>query len=170
MPQITRTDHFFHFVLPCPGGCLVGTRSLLGRCPPLDAALIHTPRFVATDKCVENVEANLGPRGLAGNARVRRLEWASAQDLAMFEPPYDVVLAGDCLYEEACVAPLLQTMWALAGPKTEVSFFFSSLFLQYSHQICCDSTPNPQAVTQHLTLKRRVRSGVGSCWSWVQLG
>lgn len=73
-----------------------------------------------TGKCVENIEANLGPRGLAGKARARRLVWGSAEELALFQPPYDVVLAGDCLYEEACISPLLQTMWALAGPETEV--------------------------------------------------
>lgn len=57
---------------------------------------------------------------------MRRLEWGSTEDLALFEPPYDVVIAGDCLYEESCIAPLLQTMWALAGPETEVSFFLLS--------------------------------------------
>lgn len=63
---------------------------------------------------------NLGPRGLAGKALVRRLEWDCAEELALFEPPYDVVIAGDCLYEEACISPLLKTMWALSGPHTEV--------------------------------------------------
>lgn len=65
---------------------------------------------------------NLGPRGLAGKAFVRRLEWDCAEELALFEPPYDVVVAGDCLYEEACILPLLKTMWALSGPNTEVCF------------------------------------------------
>ena len=51
---------------------------------------------------------------------MRRLEWGSAEELARFDPPYDVVVAGDCLYEEACIVPLLQTMWALAGARTEV--------------------------------------------------
>ena len=73
-----------------------------------------------TGKCVENVDTNLGPRGLAGKAFVRRLEWDCAEELALFEPPYDVVIAGDCLYEEACITPLLKTMWALSGPNTEV--------------------------------------------------
>lgn len=84
---------------------------------------------MSSDKCVENVESNLGPRGLTGNVLVQRLEWASAEDLALLEPPYDVVIAGDCLYEEACIAPLLQTMWALAGPKTEVRVLFGSVLL-----------------------------------------
>lgn len=63
---------------------------------------------------------NLAPRGLAGKAFVRRLEWDCAEELARLEPPYDVVIAGDCLYEEACISPLLKTMWALSGPHTEV--------------------------------------------------
>lgn len=71
-------------------------------------------------KCIDNVEANLAPRGMEANACVRRLEWGSAEELARFDPPYDVVVAGDCLYEEACIVPLLQTMWALAGARTEV--------------------------------------------------
>lgn len=72
------------------------------------------------DKCLDNVENNLGPRGMAGNASVQRLIWASAEDIATFDPPYDLIIAGDCLYEEACISPLLQTMCALAGPDTEV--------------------------------------------------
>ncbi|CAM9946684.1 unnamed protein product [Ascophyllum nodosum] len=72
------------------------------------------------EKCLENVEANLAPRGMSGNARIRQLRWASKEDLAKCEPPYDILIAGDCLYEEACIAPLLQTMWALAGPKSEI--------------------------------------------------
>lgn len=70
-------------------------------------------------KCVANVDMNLGERGLAGKASVRRLQWDCAAELAVLEPPYDVVIAGDCLYEEACISPLLRTMWALAGPETE---------------------------------------------------
>ncbi|CAM9406274.1 unnamed protein product [Ectocarpus fasciculatus] len=71
-------------------------------------------------KCVDNVDMNLDPRGLSGKASVRRLEWDCAAELALFEPPYDIVIAGDCLYEEACISPLLKTMWALSGPNTEV--------------------------------------------------
>lgn len=69
------------------------------------------------------MNTNLGPRGLLAKACVRRLEWASAEDLALCNPPYDMVIAGDCLYEEACIAPLLKTMWELAGPETEVCTF-----------------------------------------------
>lgn len=71
---------------------------------------------------------NLGPRGLAHMACVRRLEWDCAEELALFQPPYDTVIAGDCLYEEACISPLLKTMWALSGPDTEVIFCFSGSF------------------------------------------
>ncbi|CAN0265646.1 unnamed protein product [Pylaiella littoralis] len=71
-------------------------------------------------KCVDNVDMNLGPRGLADRASVRRLEWDCAEELAEFEPPYDVLIVGDCLYEEACISPLLNTMWALSGPETEI--------------------------------------------------
>ncbi|CAM9745881.1 unnamed protein product [Ectocarpus sp. 6 AP-2014] len=71
-------------------------------------------------KCADNVDMNLDPRGLSGKASVRRLEWDCAAELALFEPPYDIVIAGDCLYEEACISPLLKTMWALSGPNTEV--------------------------------------------------
>ncbi len=82
--------------------------SALPRCPP------------PTDKCVDNVDMNLEPRGLAGKATVRRLAWDCAEELALFEPPYDMVIAGDCFYEEACISPLLKTMWALSGPTTQV--------------------------------------------------
>ncbi|CAM9841082.1 unnamed protein product, partial [Discosporangium mesarthrocarpum] len=71
------------------------------------------------EKCLENVENNLGSRGLKSQATVRRLEWAT-DDLLSFDAPYDMVLAGDCLYEEACIVPLLETMWALSGPETEI--------------------------------------------------
>lgn len=73
-----------------------------------------------------------------GLARVQRLEWASAEDLEACEPPYDVVIAGDCLYEEACIAPLLETMWALAGPETEVRT--SEHDVQFS-SMCANGSP-----------------------------
>lgn len=83
----------------------------------------HWLRSLDADKCLGNVETNLAPRGLTGNVCVRRLKWGSAEDLSSFNPPYDVVVAGDCLYEEACITPLLETMWELAGPDTDVSPF-----------------------------------------------
>lgn len=89
----------------------------------LDRNLDYTPRpppRPVTDKCVDNVDMNLEPRGLAGKASVRRLAWDCAEELALFEPPYDMVIAGDCFYEEACISPLLKTMWALSGPTTQV--------------------------------------------------
>ncbi|CAM9505459.1 unnamed protein product [Ectocarpus sp. 13 AM-2016] len=82
-----------------------------------------SPKDISSDvepKCADNVDMNLDPRGLSGKASVRRLEWDCAAELAMFEPPYDIIIAGDCLYEEACISPLLKTMWALSGPNTEV--------------------------------------------------
>lgn len=93
--------------------------------------LCLSPGRARSDKCVDNVETNLGPLGLTGNVCVRRLRWGSAEDLAACDPPYEMVIAGDCLYEEACIAPLLETMWELAGPETEVCllYFCLSLFV-----------------------------------------
>lgn len=78
-----------------------------------------------TAKCADNVDMNLDPRGLSGKASVRRLEWDCAAELALFEPPYDMIIAGDCLYEEACISPLLKTMSALSGPNTDVRHVFA---------------------------------------------
>eukprot|EP00903_Cladosiphon_okamuranus_P019209 g17663.t1 len=113
--QVFPEDHFVgRSVIEVGAGC--GLTSIY--------AVLRGANVTITDmdiaKCVDNIDMNLGPRGLAGKAFVRRLEWDCAEDLALFEPPYDVVIAGDCLYEEACISPLLRTMWALSGPNTEV--------------------------------------------------
>eukprot|EP00752_Nemacystus_decipiens_P008253 g7380.t1 len=113
--QVFPEDHFVgRTVIEVGAGC--GLTSIYAVLRGADVTITD----MDTDKCVENVDMNLGPRGLAGKAFVRRLEWDCAEELALFEPPYDVVIAGDCLYEEACISPLLKTMWALSGPNTEV--------------------------------------------------
>ncbi|CAM9988676.1 unnamed protein product [Laminaria digitata] len=113
--QVFPEDHFVgRRMIEVGAGC--GLTSIYGALRGANVTITD----MDTAKCVDNVEANLAPRGMEANATVRRLKWGSAEELTSFEPPYDVVVAGDCLYEEACIVPLLQTMWALAGPSTEV--------------------------------------------------
>ncbi|CAM9505229.1 unnamed protein product [Sphacelaria rigidula] len=113
--QIFAEDHFVGLrVIEVGAGC--GLTSIYAAMRGADVTITD----MDIDKCLENVETNLGPAGIADKVCVRRLVWASAEDLAMCEPPYDMVIAGDCLYEEACITPLLKTMWELAGPETDV--------------------------------------------------
>ncbi|CAM9952885.1 unnamed protein product, partial [Hapterophycus canaliculatus] len=112
--QVFPEDHFVERrVIEVGAGC--GLTSIYAVLRGADVTITD----MDTAKCVANVDMNLGERGLAGKACVRRLQWDCAAELALLEPPYDVVIAGDCLYEEACISPLLKTMWALAGPDTE---------------------------------------------------
>ena len=58
---------------------------------------------------------------LIGSVAVHELDWDCAEHAAALrEPPAEVVMAADCVYNEEIVPALLATMHALAGPDTLV--------------------------------------------------
>eukprot|EP00611_Tribonema_gayanum_P028868 TRINITY_DN7559_c0_g1_i3.p1 TRINITY_DN7559_c0_g1~~TRINITY_DN7559_c0_g1_i3.p1 ORF type:complete len:195 (-),score=28.55 TRINITY_DN7559_c0_g1_i3:70-654(-) len=73
-----------------------------------------------TEKCRDSIDANFDHRGLPlDTIQVEELVWGQT-DVTPLQPPFDIILAGDCLYQEACIEPLLQTMHSLASEDTLV--------------------------------------------------
>lgn len=50
----------------------------------------------------------------------RELDWGNAEHAAACGPPFDFVVATDCVYSEALVAPLLQTMLHVSNSRTRI--------------------------------------------------
>mmetsp|Transcript_29100 Transcript_29100/g.37521 ORF Transcript_29100/g.37521 Transcript_29100/m.37521 type:complete len:305 (-) Transcript_29100:154-1068(-) len=75
---------------------------------------------IDTEKCLPNIELNLSPQEQQERVRVRYLCWGDYSNEAELSPPFDIILAGDCMYQDACVEPFLQTMWRFSDSKTEI--------------------------------------------------
>lgn len=73
-----------------------------------------------TEKCVPNVEQNLPEEVRRSRVRVETLLWGKDTDVSHLQPPFDILVAGDCVYEEACIVPLLETMQKLTDEHTQV--------------------------------------------------
>ena len=56
--------------------------------------------------------------GNVGRIRVQPLDWSAEEKLATVDPPYDYVLAADCVYHEHHVDDLLDTILRLTDPKS----------------------------------------------------
>ena len=72
------------------------------------------------DKCIPNVEQNLPEEVRSSRVRVETLLWGKDTDVSHLQPPFDILVAGDCVYEEACIVPLLETMQKLTDEHTQV--------------------------------------------------
>lgn len=77
-----------------------------------------------------NVEQNVSPAALklrdaawaaqeVGSCRVASLDWADPACYAAFQPPYDFILAADCVYSELAVPHLLATVLHMGGLRTQ---------------------------------------------------
>lgn len=65
--------------------------------------------------------ASAGKAGVkAGKVKVAQLYWGNSKQIEALKPPFDYVIAGDVVYLENIVQPLLETMSALAGPDTVI--------------------------------------------------
>ncbi|KAK9812794.1 hypothetical protein WJX72_003942 [[Myrmecia] bisecta] len=77
-----------------------------------------------------NYENNLSPAALQGSdlqwlnqvgkLTVQELDWAEPKHYAAVQPPYDFVLAADCVYHEQLVEDLLRTLLAVTDAKSMV--------------------------------------------------
>ncbi|EFN56375.1 hypothetical protein CHLNCDRAFT_144895 [Chlorella variabilis] len=54
-----------------------------------------------------------------GAARVASLDWSDPACYAAFHPPYDFILAADCVYSELAVPHLLAAVLHMGGPRTQ---------------------------------------------------
>ncbi|KAL0051972.1 hypothetical protein WJX82_005622 [Trebouxia sp. C0006] len=97
-----------------------------------------------------NYENNLSPAALrgqemsnsAGHVAVQELDWSNLEHYAPVNPPFDYVLAADCVYHEQIVENFLRTVLAMTHSKSTVVVVnelrseavhsrFTSLFEQY---------------------------------------
>ena len=69
-----------------------------------------------------NVDENFGVGTSAAAGVVEELQWGS--DVSAFRPPFDLVIASDCTYNEHCFDLLLHTLAALSDTHTEIVLSF----------------------------------------------
>ena len=58
--------------------------------------------------------------GVAGKVSVSELDWSNKSHYAALEPPYDYVIAADCVYSEVAVPHFLNAVQSMTGPKSIV--------------------------------------------------
>ncbi|CAM9789952.1 unnamed protein product [Chrysoparadoxa australica] len=76
---------------------------------------------VLTDMDIEKSDATLEANSAIsplGSIEVRKVVWG--EPVEELGAPFEVLLVGDCLYEEQCIEPLLETMWKLSTVETEI--------------------------------------------------
>lgn len=77
-----------------------------------------------------NVSQNVSPAALklkdaawaaaeVGATLVTSLDWSDPSCYSDFQPPYDFILAADCVYSELAVPHLLATVLHMGGPRTQ---------------------------------------------------
>ncbi|KAL3680065.1 hypothetical protein R1sor_023021 [Riccia sorocarpa] len=79
---------------------------------------------------LRNVERNLSRAkyaaadnsymGSIGKVDVAELDWGNETHIAAVSPPFDYIIGTDVVYKEQYIEPLINTILALAGPKTTV--------------------------------------------------
>ncbi|KAK9845065.1 hypothetical protein WJX74_010163 [Apatococcus lobatus] len=77
-----------------------------------------------------NYDANLSPAACSGldlpclselgKVSVQELDWTRPEQFAAASPPYDFVLAADCVYHEELVKDFFDTVVAMVTPKSTV--------------------------------------------------
>ncbi|KAL5765697.1 hypothetical protein ACOSP7_016314 [Xanthoceras sorbifolium] len=55
-----------------------------------------------------------------GSIRVAELDWGNEDHIRDIGPPFDYIIGTDVVYAEHLLEPLLQTIFALSGPKTTI--------------------------------------------------
>ncbi|OVA06954.1 Nicotinamide N-methyltransferase-like [Macleaya cordata] len=55
-----------------------------------------------------------------GSIQVAELDWGNEKHIEAVDPPFDYIIGTDVVYAEHLLEPLLQTIFALSGPKTTI--------------------------------------------------
>jgi hypothetical protein len=55
---------------------------------------------------------------IAGHVAVQELDWSNLDHYAPVNPPFDYVLAADCVYHEQIVEDFLRTVLAMTHSKS----------------------------------------------------
>ena len=116
---------YFDDALHFPAGSLHGKRVVeVGAGIGLTSILLALlgADVVMTDmdvsKAIPNVDAMVGTAARA-RLTVAEMDWFSPQ-VERFQRPVVIIVAGDCCYQPAVIAPLMQTMWDLSSADTAV--------------------------------------------------
>ncbi|KAL5717004.1 hypothetical protein ACHQM5_010095 [Ranunculus cassubicifolius] len=65
------------------------------------------------------VQSHLGS-GSFGSIQAAELDWGNQDHIKAVGPPFDYIIGTDVVYAEHLLEPLLETIFALSGPKTTV--------------------------------------------------
>jgi predicted nicotinamide N-methyase len=86
------------------------------------ARLFEGSRVTLTDKHVGLAKMNVEKTGLAESVEVVELAWGIEylEKAKGLEAPYDLILLSDCVHWPDLFQPLVDTLYALAGPETEI--------------------------------------------------
>ena len=73
----------------------------------------------------KNVDRNR--EAFSGKIEAKELRWGVDEDLKCFEtdPAVDIVLVSDCIYYEASIKPLVQTLAKICTSDTEGKDFYN---------------------------------------------
>ncbi|KAF2300639.1 hypothetical protein GH714_014876 [Hevea brasiliensis] len=55
-----------------------------------------------------------------GSIKAAELDWGNQDHIRAVDPPFDYIIGTDVVYAEHLLEPLLQTVFALSGPKTTI--------------------------------------------------
>lgn len=91
----------------------------------LAAGALGARQVLLTDEVVcmaaHNLEANFGELPeLSRRFKVQKLRWGDQAQIAASEPPYDVILGSDLLYESDQLEVLADTLVGLSSPGTSI--------------------------------------------------
>ncbi|KAG0589047.1 hypothetical protein M758_2G241000 [Ceratodon purpureus] len=92
--------------------------------------------------------SHLGP---IGSVEVAELDWGNQQQAEALNPPFDYIIGTDVVYKEHLLPPLLESVLALAGPKT-------TLLLGYEFRDSGVKEKLQELFSQHFAIKKITHS------------
>ncbi|BBN17725.1 protein N-lysine methyltransferase METTL21D [Marchantia polymorpha subsp. ruderalis] len=127
----------------------------------LGCDVVVTDQIEVLPLLLRNVERNLSRAkytasdcsymGSIGKVDVAELDWGNETHITATGPPFDYIIGTDVVYKEQYLEPLINTILALAGPKTTVMLgyeFRSSGVRELLGQLC----------QKHFSVKRVLHS------------
>ncbi|KAJ3672164.1 hypothetical protein LUZ60_006885 [Juncus effusus] len=99
----------------------------LGMCM-LGCDVISTDQSEVLPLLARNIERNISyisqtnsdHSGSFGSIKVAELDWGNKSQIEAVGPPFDYIIGTDVVYSEHLLEPLIQTILALSGPRTNI--------------------------------------------------
>ncbi|KAK9126634.1 hypothetical protein Scep_015480 [Stephania cephalantha] len=93
----------------------------------LGCDVVSTDQVEVLPLLMRNVERNMSritqsnlDSASFGSIQVAELDWGNQEHIKAVDPPFDFIIGTDVVYAEHLLEPLLQTIFALSGPKTTI--------------------------------------------------